>query len=171
MTEQQYHLCHLNIGPAMAPLSDPKMAGFVGNLERINQLAYDSPGFVWHLKIDINNPEDIALYGVPGLLFNLSVWESVEALKNYTYQGQHAEMMKSRREWFGKMSGPNYVLWWVPAGTIPTLEEAKKRIAYLEAHGPSPAAFDFKHVFEPGFNVLASGAEPDSLLERRYLES
>ena len=48
-----YHLCHLNVGPAVAHILAPEMAGFVENLEKINQLAYDSPGFVWHLQIDI----------------------------------------------------------------------------------------------------------------------
>ena len=146
---RDYHLCHLNVGPAQAPLNDPQMAGFVENMDRINKLAYDSPGFVWHLQIDINNPEDIAMYGVPGLLFNMSVWESVEALRQYTYKGMHSEMMKFRREWFGEMKGPNYVLWWIPAGTLPTLEEAKQRLAHLEANGPTPIAFDFKHPFVP----------------------
>ncbi len=159
MSLTQYHLCHLNIGPAKAPLHDASMGEFVANLERINQLAYDSPGFVWHLKIDIYNPEDLAMYGVPGFLFNLSVWESVEALKQYTYQGPHAEMMKKRRNWFGEMDTPNYVLWWIPAGIKPTLEEAKLRLAKLQTEGPSLAAFDFRHPFEPGYVALASSNE------------
>jgi hypothetical protein len=156
MTISAYHLCHLNVGPANAPLSDPKMSGFVENLERINELAYSSPGFVWHLKIDINNPEDLDLYGVPGFLFNLSVWESVEALKAYTYQGPHGQMMQRRREWFGSMNSPNYVLWWIPAGTIPTLSDAKLRLAHLEVHGPSLVGFDFKHPFEAGYMPIGA---------------
>jgi len=144
-----YYLCHLNIGPARAPLHDSQMAGFVANLERINELAYASPGFVWHLKIDINNPDDLAMYGVPGLLFNLSVWESVEALQNYVYKGPHAHMMQRRREWFGEMTTPNYVLWWISKDELPTLDEAKIRLAYLTEHGPSPFAFGFRNVFPP----------------------
>lgn len=147
MQTAKYHLCHLNVGPANAPLTDPIMAGFVEKLDEINQLAYRSPGFVWHLQIDINNPEDLAMYGEPGMLFNLSVWESMEALYAYTYKSQHAQMMQRRREWFGTMNGPNYVLWWIPAGELPTLEEAKRRIAYLTEHGPSEHAFTFKQPF------------------------
>lgn len=149
MSVPKYHLCHLNIGPARGPLHSPIMAGFVAKLEEINNLAYRSPGFVWHLQIDINNPEHLAMYGEPGLLFNLSVWESVEALHAYTYQGAHAAMMKSRREWFGEMQSANYVLWWKPAGELPTLEEAKQRIAYLNAHGPTEEGFTFKQPFPP----------------------
>jgi hypothetical protein len=99
------------------------------------------------LQIDIYNPEDLAMYGEPGMLFNLSVWESMEALYAYTYKSQHAQMMQRRREWFGTMNGPNYVLWWIPAGELPTLEEAKRRIAYLTEHGPSEHAFTFKQPF------------------------
>lgn len=144
-----FHLCHLNIGPALAPLHDAKMASFVENLERINEAAYASPGFVWHLKIDIYNPEDLALYGEPGLLFNLSVWESLEALKYYTYQGVHAQMLQRKGEWFGEMQGASYVLWWLPEGELPTLEQAKQRLAHLNQHGPSEFAFTFKNVFVP----------------------
>lgn len=148
-THAQFHLCHLNVGPARAPLHDPQMAEFVANLDRVNELAYQSPGFVWHLKIDINNPADLAMYGVPGLLFNLSVWESVEALQTYVYQGDHAQMMRQRKSWFMESQGPNYVLWWVPAGTLPTLDEAKEKLAWLETNGPSPLAFTFKQAFAP----------------------
>lgn len=89
------------------------------------------------------------MYGVPGLLFNLSVWESVEALHHYVYQSDHLKMMQKRREWFGEMETPNYVLWWIPAGQLPTLEEGKQRISYLTNQGPSPAAFTFKQSFPP----------------------
>jgi hypothetical protein len=125
------------------------MEGFVNNLDTINNLAYQSPGFVWHLQIDIHNPEHLAMYGEPGLLFNLSVWESIEALHAYVYRSQHALMMQSRRQWFGEMNSPNYVLWWIPAGELPTLEEGKKRIAHITAQGPTPYAFSFKQSFPP----------------------
>jgi hypothetical protein len=162
MTEPatQYHLCHLNIGPAQALLTDPRMAGFVERLDAVNQLAYQSPGFVWHLKIDIHNPEHLAMYGVPGLLFNLSVWESVEALSAYVYRGGHLEAMKHRREWFGEMSGPNYALWWILAGQLPTLEEGKMRIARLGEQGPTEYAFTFKHPFPPPDAASAAATGP-----------
>jgi len=40
-------------------------------------------------------------------------------------------------------------LWWIPIGHIPSIDEAKKRIAHLNAYGPTQFAFDFKHIFEP----------------------
>ena len=163
MSKRQYHLCHLNIGKARAHIFDPQMAGFVAKLEEVNNLAYQSPGFVWHLQIDIYNPEHLAMYGEPGLLFNLSVWESVEALYTYVYRSDHAQMMKARKNWFGEMDGPSYVLFWLPAGELPTLEEAKQRIAYLKAHGPSAQAFTFKDTFPPP-SFLEEAAEPDGVM-------
>ena len=159
----EYHLCHLNIGPARAPLFDPIMAGFVARLDEINNLAYQSPGFVWHLKIDIYNPDDLAMYGEPGMLFNLSVWESVEALKNYVYKSEHGQVMQSRRQWFGEMDTPNYVLWWKPAGKLPTLEEGKLRIQHLGANGPTPYAFAFKQTFPPPSEVSELSGAVDLL--------
>ncbi|MGJ8493491.1 DUF3291 domain-containing protein, partial [Glaesserella parasuis] len=95
-------------------------------------------------------------YGEPGWLFNLSVWESLEALQQYVYKGLHADMLKRKKEWFGEMEGPSYVLWWIPAGERPTLTEAKRRIALLRQHGPSPEAFSFQHRFPAGVEAPAS---------------
>jgi hypothetical protein len=40
-------------------------------------------------------------------------------------------------------------LWWIPAGHIPSIAEAKERLAHLEAHGPTATAFTFKAMFTP----------------------
>jgi hypothetical protein len=165
----QYHLCHLNIGKARAPLFDPIMAGFLEKLEEINNLAYQSPGFVWHLQIDINNPDDLAMYGEPGMLFNLSVWESTEALYTYVYRSNHTHVMRSRKEWFGEMEGPNYALWWLPAGELPTLEDGKQRITHLAKHGATLHAFTFKDAYpNPALIQSAENTESGSMLLSHY---
>jgi hypothetical protein len=157
MPTGRYHLAHLNIGKVKAPLDDLLMADFVAKLESINQLAYDSPGFIWHLQIDINNPADLAMYGEPGILFNLSVWESPEHLQAYVYRSGHMDMMRLRHRWFDAIDGPNYVLWWLPAGTRPTLEDGKSRIRQLLEQGPSPEAFTFKSIYPaPDFISVTS---------------
>ena len=95
------------------------------------------------------------MYGEPGILFNLSVWESVETLFTYTYRGPHAKMMQSRRDWFGEMDGPNYALWWLPSDQLPTLEEGKNRIRHLAENGPTEYAFTFKQSFlNPGMTPM-----------------
>ena len=77
------------------------------------------------------------------LIVNLSVWESIEALHDYSYKTVHAELIKQRRNWFSKMENAHLVLWWIPAGHIPSVEEAKEKLAYLQEHAASPLAFTF----------------------------
>ena len=48
---------------------------------------------------------------------------------------------------FGKLEMPSPVLWWIPAGHIPTVEEAKERVQYLAENDVSPYAFNFKKRF------------------------
>ena len=145
-----YHIAQLNIGRIRAPLDDPLMAGFMNRLDEINAIADKSPGFVWRLQ----TTEGDATYFRPypeddRILMNMSVWESVEALRNFVYKTLHAELLRQRHEWFEKFDGAYAALWWVPAGHIPGIDEATKRLAYLDAHGPTQFAFTFSKVFPP----------------------
>lgn len=149
MNNHGFHLCQVNIGLAKAPMDDPIMHGFASQLDRINQLADNSPGFVWRLQSDSGNATDILLYENPLMLYNMSVWESIDALFEYTYHSDHTAVMVHRKQWFNPMSGPYMALWWIPAGQLPAMPEGKARIDYLTAHGPSPVAFHFKNVFPP----------------------
>ena len=47
-----FHLAQLNIGRFRAPLDDPIMEGFRTQLDPINALADQSPGFVWRLQTE-----------------------------------------------------------------------------------------------------------------------
>ncbi len=145
----KYILAQLNIGRMLAPTDDPLVADFMNNLERINALAEQSPGFVWRYQDETGNATDTRPYDDPSILINFSVWESREALFNFTYQSEHVEFFRRRREWFEKMEQSYLVLWWIPEGHLPTIEEAKERLAHLQAHGATPYAFTFKQYFEP----------------------
>jgi Domain of unknown function (DUF3291) len=144
---QRYHVAQVNIGRIVAPLDDPQMAGFVTRLDELNALADRSPGFVWRLQTSEGNATYFRPYGDDHILMNMSVWESVEALKNYVYRTVHSELLRQRHEWFSKFAGTYLALWWVPAGHIPGIDEARKRLAHLEAHGPTQFAFTFKTGF------------------------
>jgi len=144
-----YHIAQVNIGRMKGPLDDPAMAGFVNRLEEINALADRSPGFVWRLQASNGNATYVRPYDDQSILVNMSVWETVEALKRYVYHTAHAELLRQREAWFEKFASVYAALWWVPAGHIPGVDEAKKRLAHLEAHGPSQFAFTFKTVFPP----------------------
>jgi hypothetical protein len=126
------------------------MAGFMQRLHEINALADRSPGFVWRLQTNEGNATYFRPYEHDDqILLNMSVWESVDALKNYVYRTAHAELLRHRQEWFEKFAGVYMALWWVPAGHVPGIDEAKKRLALLEKHGPTQYAFTFKNVFQP----------------------
>lgn len=142
-----YHLAQVNIGVMLAPVDDPLIADFVANLDRINALAEETPGFVWRLAGDNNNATALRVFDDPLILINMSVWENIDALYNYTYYSAHVDFFRRRAEWFTKMEKPYMVLWWIPVGHIPTAQEAKEKLAYIEQHGPTPLAFTFKKRF------------------------
>ena len=144
----KYRIAQINIGRIKAQLDDPLMAGFVARLDEINALADNSPGFVWRLQTPEGNNTYLRPYADDRMLLNMSVWESVESLKQYVYRTAHAELLRQRHEWFEKI--PVWAaLWWVPVDHFPGVDEAKKRLAYLEGYGPSQFAFTFKTVFPP----------------------
>ncbi len=144
-----YHIAQVNIGRIRAELDDPIMAGFVNRLEEINALADASPGFVWRLQTNEGNATYFRPFGDERTLLNMSVWRDVASLRHYVYQTAHRELLRQRHAWFEKFEGSYTALWWVPVGHIPGIDEAKRRIAHLDVHGPTQFAFTFKSVFEP----------------------
>lgn len=144
----KFHLAEVNVGRLKAPIDHPMIKDFADNLDRINALAEGSPGFVWRLKGDGNNATDLAIGDDPLFIPNLSVWEDIPSLGAYVYRSGHVEIMRRRSEWFEHMD-LYMALWWVPAGHTPTVEEALEKLAHVEAHGPTAAAFTFKTPFPP----------------------
>jgi hypothetical protein len=143
----QYHLAEINIAQMIAPMDSPIMAEFKNNLERINGLGEQSPGFVWRLKDDSGDATSIKVFDNDAMIINMTVWESIEALYDFAYKSDHTEFFRRRREWFDKLDIPVVVLWWIPAGHIPTIDEAKAKLDYLKEHGVTPLAFTFKQRF------------------------
>ena len=146
-TKTGFHLAQFNLARARAPLTDPLLADFVDLLDEINALADRSPGFVWRIQTDSGNATDFEIGGDPQLIANMSVWESPDALFDYVYKSGHIRVLSRRKEWFERSNAPNMVLWWVPVGVPPTLDEGLERLEYLTRHGPSPRAFTFKARF------------------------
>jgi len=142
------HLAHANIAHMRAALDDPGMAGFVAQLEPLNALADATPGFVWRMQDEAGDATAIRVFDDELILFNMSVWESVEALEAYTYHSRHVAALRARRDWFVPMDKPGLVLWWVPAGYLPTVEDARERFDLLWRQGPTADAFTFRSRFE-----------------------
>ena len=144
-----YELAQLNIGVIKGPIEGPVMADFVANLDRINALAERTPGFVWRLQTEEGNATAIRPFPDENVAVNMSVWRDVESLGKYVYNSAHVEVMRRRREWFHKMNEAFLVLWWVPRGHRPTIEEAIARLEMLRRNGPSAEAFTFRQAFPP----------------------
>lgn len=147
----EWHLAQVNIGRLHHPVDDPRSAEFMENLDPINALAEAAPGFVWRLQDDSGNATAIRAFDDDTILPNLSVWESIDALKAYVFKSDHARFLRRRRQWFQPMDDlPVLTMWWVPAGHRPDMDEAKSRIDHLRDHGPTPTAFTFHPTFPPG---------------------
>jgi Domain of unknown function (DUF3291) len=142
-----HHLAQLNVGRTVGPIDDPLLADFVANLDPINALGDASPGFVWRLQDEFGAATTIRAFDDPLMIVNLTVWESIETLREFAYRSGHVEFLRRRREWFVPLGGPSLVLWWVPAGHRPTIEEARERLERLTADGPTRDAFTLKVPF------------------------
>ena len=142
-----FHLAQFNIARLRAPLDDPAIAGFVAGLDTMNALADSSPGFVWRLTDGPDGDATTVRPLDPDVIVTMSVWDSVESLRAFSYQSAHLDYLRRRRDWFLPHNfRASLVLWWIPAGHIPTVEEACERLERV-ADGPSPEAFTFRRTF------------------------
>ncbi len=142
-----YLIAQLNIARMIAALEDPVMQEFVAALEPVNALADGSEGFVWRLQDDAGDATSIQGFDDPSLLVNLSVWKSIDALRDFVYRSGHLEFLKAKKQWFKPMATPSQVVWWIPKGHTPTIEEAKKRLETLARDGPTQQAFTLSRPF------------------------
>jgi len=147
-----YALAQANVAYTLVPHDDPRLADYLARLDEMNQLADRSPGFVWRYLTDSRDPAQRE-FDDPRVLFNMSVWASVDALHAYTYRTAHAEVYAARRRWFADtqavVGGHALAMWWLPAGELPAVADAKARLALITAAGPSERAFSFKQRFAP----------------------
>jgi Domain of unknown function (DUF3291) len=143
----EYHLAQINIGRLVAPVDDPRIAGFLAQLDPINALADRADGFVWRLQSTSGNATGLAYNDDPLVIVNMSVWRSLETLRDYVYASQHVDVFRERAKWFEKMDQPHYCLWWVPAGHVPTVLEGRERLEHYQKHGATDISFWFSQRF------------------------
>ncbi|KPL96927.1 DUF3291 domain-containing protein [Vibrio splendidus] len=140
-------LAQLNIALAKYPLDAPEIKEFVDNLELVNGIAESSEGFVWRLKDESGDATNIQAFDDPNMIVNMSVWDSVDSLKNFMFRTHHRDFMRRKGDWFHPLPEDTYVLWWIEEDRIPTLEEAIERLEHLREIGDTPYAFTFKTNF------------------------
>jgi hypothetical protein len=149
-----HELAQVNVSRLLAPLDSPQLADFVAALDEVNALGDRAPGFRWRLQTEDGNATAVRAFGWDvrdshGVIVNLTVWTSVEALAEFVFNGRHAAIMRRRREWFARAAEAMTALWWVPAGHRPTTDEAEEKIRHLRVYGPTPEAFTFRRPFPP----------------------
>ncbi len=137
---RKWHVAQINVAFFRVPRSEPVNADFDAALDAMNALAEAAPGFVWRMPGE-GESED------PGITINMTVWKSIEALAAFAYRNAtHRSVLRRKKEWF--VEAPAYLaLWWVPAGTVPTLAEGMAKLELIGKQGPTPEAFDFKTPF------------------------
>jgi hypothetical protein len=135
-----HHVAQLNVGRLHHALDAPETAEFQAALGPINALAETSPGFVWRLVDDdglsssyVRLPDE----DDPRFIVNLSVWTDLESLRHFMYRSGHAMYLRRRREWFEKSDAATSVCWWIPAGELPDLADAHRRLLHYRDHGPT----------------------------------
>lgn len=144
-----FHLAQVNIALPLEPLTTPRLADFVAALDEINALADAAPGFVWRLQTEDGDATAVRAFDDDRIIVNMTVWTSIEALADYVYRSDHARVMRRRREWFEAMKPAYQAMWWLPAGQLPTVAEAERRLDHLRAHGPTDHVFTFRTPFPP----------------------
>ena len=150
-----YHLAHANIAWMHGTANEPVMSGLVQRIDEITRLAETSKGFVWRVPNSEATLESFEVFreDFPGFdparfFYNMSVWESVEDLREYTLFSAHTEMIHERRQWLDSIAGANVALWWIPAGYHPTVAESAERLRHVRKFGPTSHAFTLRKSFE-----------------------
>jgi hypothetical protein len=142
-------LAELNVGRLIAETDDPRVAEFMNALDQINGLGKRMPGFVWMME-GSGEPNtgntDTKIGGDPRYVANLTVWENVETLEAFVFNTLHRRFYERRREWFEVLGEMHFVMWWVPVGHRPTMEEALARLEHLKQHGDSDHAFGWSYL-------------------------
>jgi hypothetical protein len=151
MAGATHHLAELNIGRLVADTDDPRVADFMTALDRVNNLGKRMPGFVWMMEGSgepgTGNTE-AKIGGDPRFVSNLTVWESVGTLENFVWNTVHRQFYERRAEWFEVLGHMHFVMWWVPVGHRPTLDEALMRLDHKKQHGDSDHAFGWSYLKE-----------------------
>ncbi|MEO1102790.1 MAG: DUF3291 domain-containing protein [Pseudomonadota bacterium] len=135
------HIAQLNIARPRFELDDPRIAEFMNGLDRVNAIAERSAGFVWRLTGDGNNATDLRIPDEPSAILNMSVWQSVGALRDFVFATIHKRFLMRKAEWFQTVGAVDFVMWPVPEGHRPDVPEALARLSLLRASGPSDQAF------------------------------
>lgn len=135
------------------PAEDPANAGFHALDGPIFTRVRSAPGFLGHAIYEGEGGDgdwDAGPQHLPRFYVEkgdgwspatLSLWASVEALRDFSEGGLHAVALARARQWFDEAPWPGHAAWWVAPGEKPSWAEAVERFEHLADHGPSARAF------------------------------
>lgn len=149
MQPSGHYLAELNIGRLRSPTNDPRVAEFMGALDRVNGMGIRMPGFVWMMEgpgAPGTGNTDAKIEGDPQFVSKLTVWENVVTLENFVWNTVHRAIYERRQEWFEVLGKMHFVMWWMPVGHKPTLDEALAKLALKQKNGDSDEAFGWSHL-------------------------
>jgi hypothetical protein len=151
------HLAQVNIAWMHGAIDEPVMEGLASRVDEINRLAEESPGFIWRLKASKVTHEALEVFAVdfPGFhrdrfFYNMSVWDSLDHLRAYTFHSAHAELLNDRHQWVDHIEGASVALWWIPIDHRPSIAESAERLRSVRNLGPTPYAFTLRNSFPRG---------------------
>ena len=140
-------------GVLKEPFGDPKVQGFVDRVPDIFDTAEGAGGFVdrsrrvqegdadrwgeWEVPVFAEGREDCAAQ-------TLSVWEDIESVYTFAYQGVHSEALRRAKDWTEEGDYPNHTAWWVDDDHWPTWAEACERHVHLHDNGVTARAFTLR---------------------------
>lgn len=149
MIARSFDLAQVNVALPRETHISSVFADFIAAVAPINALAESSPGFVWRFQEDGGDAVTVRKFGDDAIVFNMSTWESLDALADFVFKSAHSAIMRERRKWFVPMKEAYAALWWVPVGHRPSISEAEERVTHLRQHGSTQFAFIFKQPFPP----------------------
>lgn len=152
-------IAFMTFGVLKKPVGHEVVQGFVDRIASVYAAADGSVGFFARSVRDVQTwqhswgPVVAPLCAPPGvgldqLAMTLSLWQDLESVAAYAYQGVHAEAMSKRSAWFERGPWPSYVAWWVEKDHQPTWPEGVWRLDQLHANGARPDAFTFRQPFD-----------------------
>jgi hypothetical protein len=138
----------INISKLIAPMDSPLIKEFYDFLTPVNRLAEESKGFVWRLTDESGNAAlflDSPFSDDPHMIVNMSVWETMEDLKAFTFDTVHRYFLQNRKKWMTGDVKVRLAIWEIPDGHIPNIEEGREKLRLIAENGATKEAFDFAY--------------------------
>jgi hypothetical protein len=171
------HIALYTFGLLKAPFGAEEMSGLSAAAPSVYGEAETAEGFIGHAaaaRPDLGGVvpgQDYGPWGVfvaprfyqgstrrgeVAMIATLSLWQDVDAARQYVYNGLHRDALRRRTDWFTRHEFPGYVLWWVSADRVPTWAEGARKLEALTDDGPTPSAFNFVTRFDSSGRPLGN---------------